>query len=276
MAEAPVRSFRIAGAQRKHTRPPKRPAGLPLLCQWGLGAADADGYGVESAAHVVWFFAYSAVVEPALLAFDPSVAPLRSASSVTLLVGGILSTIDVVRFRGGRRVADYLVSVPLCVQLVLLALSSSDSEYAQRVVGLRYVQLLRLVRLLRLQPPMCAMREVSLSSEGARGAWLVFVGWIMVVIHLMACSYLYVAHVADVSESWLAQDGRLLDSAPYGARYIAALYWATATATTVGFGDIAASTSAEQVVAIVNMVVGAGTFMLTVRCVFKLFEGGAA
>jgi hypothetical protein len=48
--------------------------------------------------------------------------------------------------------------------------------------------------------------------------------------------------------------------ASYHTRYITALYWAVTTMSTVGYGDISASTDAEKTFSVVAMLLGTSVF----------------
>lgn len=47
-------------------------------------------------------------------------------------------------------------------------------------------------------------------------------------------------------------------------QYLASLYWALQTLTTVGFGDISAGTTIEKIMAIIWMIFGIGFYSFTI------------
>ena len=59
-------------------------------------------------------------------------------------------------------------------------------------------------------------------------------------------------------ETWWEADG--LQQKAYEHRYIAGLYWAITTMTTVGYGDILPRSDAERVYATASMLLGATVF----------------
>jgi len=102
----------------------------------------------------------------------------------------------------------------------------------------------------------------------------------LLTAHMMACAWYFTAAIEDASPEWPPVDGDFKscldgseDDAPVtwltkagilcsdnGVKYMAAFYFATMTITTVGYGDIAADTTAEQAVASVMMFLGAVFF----------------
>ena len=92
--------------------------------------------------------------------------------------------------------------------------------------------------------------------------------------HMMACAWYFTAALEDSLPSWPPVNGEIQsclageeDDAPVtwltkagilcspnGVKYTAAFYFATMTITTVGYGDIAGDTTAEQAVASVRSV----------------------
>ena len=80
------------------------------------------------------------------------------------------------------------------------------------------------------------------------------------VAHIMSCGWGVVARLDDGlhHNSW-ASDYRL-DDAPLWDQYLAALYWALSTMTTVGYGDVVPITNAERFYALFGMVLGSGYY----------------
>ena len=61
-----------------------------------------------------------------------------------------------------------------------------------------------------------------------------------------------------VHETWWDYDG--LDQRAYWDRYIAGVYWAITTMTTVGYGDILPKSDVERLYATIIMLLGATVF----------------
>jgi hypothetical protein len=72
---------------------------------------------------------------------------------------------------------------------------------------------------------------------------------------------------------WLVVEfGDDYDSSPLGQRYLAAFYWSFTTMSTVGYGDITATTSMERMFAIVSMITGSFFFSVIMTHVMTELE----
>ena len=86
-----------------------------------------------------------------------------------------------------------------------------------------------------------------------------FVTVTAVLTNLMACVWFMLACFREhecVGDTWASGEGAALSDAPIFTQYIVSLYWATATMTAVGYGDVHASTRVEMVVSIATMLIG--------------------
>merc|ERR1711871_750114 len=73
--------------------------------------------------------------------------------------------------------------------------------------------------------------------------------------------------IEDGPKNWV--DNYLGDAhgKPHGEVYIVALYWAAMTMSTIGYGDVVATTTAERVVATFGMFIGSSIFAYIVGAV---------
>ena len=77
------------------------------------------------------------------------------------------------------------------------------------------------------------------------------------LMHWMACFWYVIGNSQGV-ESWLYVAN--LEDRSWGDKYVTALYWASTTMMTVGYGDVYAASSPERVFNIVSMLLGCGIF----------------
>jgi hyperpolarization activated cyclic nucleotide-gated potassium channel 1 len=79
----------------------------------------------------------------------------------------------------------------------------------------------------------------------------------------MGCFWFFVARIEGFTyDSWVVKRG-LLDKSK-GEQYLTSIYWAFTTAATVGYGDIAAYTKLEMVIAIFSLIAGVGFYSFTI------------
>jgi len=116
---------------------------------------------------------------------------------------------------------------------------------------------LRLLRVLRLVRGVTVLTRVLRDLRGIRDTN--GLGWVLAVAG------------AVISASAVAV--RFLE--PTITTWADAFWWATVTATTVGYGDISPETSAARAVAVVLMLVGIGTIGMLTASIATYFLGGA-
>jgi CRP-like cAMP-binding protein len=121
----------------------------------------------------------------------------------------------------------------------------------------KLLRLLRILKLLRLHQLNGyierIMQAVSVNSGLIRFLRSGF--WMLLVVHMTACMWYYVAVEDGLhAETWVARENVI--NAPTGTLYLASVYWSFSTITTVGYGDINASTDLEYGISIIAMLLG--------------------
>ena len=113
----------------------------------------------------------------------------------------------------------------------------------------------RLFKLVRVATAMRAFsrRHVGWSSR-LRLAYFGY--WLALTIHLVACGFV-----------WL---GGIPPGPDEPARYLDAVYWATTTLTTVGYGDVLPETAPQKLYAIVVMLMGVGLYAFLIGNIASL------
>ena len=161
--------------------------------------------------------------------------------------------------------SDALSNVPFFVQII--ASCVGESHKIARLT--RLLRMLRIFRLLSAQH--VTGMEILFMKLFTVTPMVIFLVQILssfvVLIHCCACMYVYVALAEDRANSWLSLVDDLSFDASDAQIYATALYFATATITTVGFGDIGAVNTAERIVVTFSMLIGALAFAYLVGAI---------
>jgi len=159
---------------------------------------------------------------------------------------------------------DLLAIIPF--DLILKASDLNLQMIRVARVGRLYklIKLTRLLRILKLikdkaklMKYLNKMLKVSLGFERLFFFFLVST----IVMHITTCLFVIIAAVQDeeYKSTWVESiDDKNKDTS--SALYITSLYWTTTTFTTVGYGDISATTNTEMLFCIVMMIVGVIAF----------------
>ena len=203
------------------------------------------------------------------------------------------SSIARVYVKSGAFACDATALLPLvaqCVSSIWLARVGAETAGAEAHVW-RLIRLFRLFHLARLGRASGGAIVGDAEALLARGTlfpplaiWLAQTAFEFVfVINTCACAFVYVAHVNGFENSWVrdalerdelasADAADADDAAGVADVYVCALYWAAATVSTVGYGDVAATNRAERIAAVAVMTAGSTWFASLVGRVAALVE----
>ena len=127
---------------------------------------------------------------------------------------------------------------------------------------MRILQLFKLLRLLKSSKHFKRMFDIINMNVGIVKMIMVAVS-VMFLVHLIGCFWFLQAKLSDFNpDTWVIRFG-FMDSES-SVQYLASVYWALQTLTTVGFGDINAYTVTEKITAIVWMISGIGFYSFTI------------
>eukprot|EP00899_Mesostigma_viride_P019512 jgi/Mesvir1/27562/Mv07312-RA.1 len=140
----------------------------------------------------------------------------------------------------------------------------------------KVLRLIRLVKLVQLRngSSLLARYQDSLIRVSRFISLLRQVCFLLFIGHLVGCLFYFFSTPAFRTQDeqdridaglltpWTVKEFGLggLDYAPLDDKYVASIYWAFTTMTTVGYGDISATTRTERIVAIAGMIIGGFVF----------------
>ena len=165
---------------------------------------------------------------------------------------------------------DLVACMPFSLFDSSMPSASSNVGYSSLLRLLRVPRLYRLFRISRLLKAIkqsgesgCLVRIqdfVSLKHSAMR--LITFFLTVLICVHLMSCFWYFTATLEMGPECWVYKLG--FQDQDSGTLYVASFYWAFTTLTTVGYGDIHATTSLERIVAVLWMMFGVCFFSFTI------------
>lgn len=144
---------------------------------------------------------------------------------------------------------DVIASIPLSIFI--------DGRFS----FFKLFRLLKLLRVFRLKRYMNVIEfHLGINVIYTR-LFKVFIG-VFFATHVVGCFW-YATFWIDLNEnSWVVRYD--LEDASLSSKYLASIYWAFSTLTTVGFGDISAATDLERAFATVCMVIGVSWYAFVI------------
>jgi len=140
---------------------------------------------------------------------------------------------------------------------------------------LKFIKIVRLLRVFKLLRVVKSMRILSKYESKSTMSYstkqlLSFFVMIIFLAHWGACAWhLSSTLVTAEVDNWVWNYGIQGESAE--TKYCTAFYWATMSITTIGYGDVVATTSTEQMFAILFMLIGGGVYAYVVGGICGIF-----
>jgi len=157
-----------------------------------------------------------------------------------------------------------------------LAVGDTDSTLGDAPQSLRIARItkiykmIRFVRLAKLTKAVRKMNSAHMKSalklQAAKSRLVYFVCTLAILVHLMSCIFISFTQFQndrnwlDIKVQALVDGGEEIAEDDYVAKYLISIYFVIQTITTVGYGDVNPSSSAERIYVIAVMLVGVITF----------------
>eukprot|EP01135_Chromosphaera_perkinsii_P004900 Nk52_evm5s304 gene=Nk52_evmTU5s304 len=231
-----------------------------------------------------FFIAFINCTQAILISFQASFAQDNVALFVTTYLFDFLFAMDIcLKFRtaykdkNGHIIADksmialrylkhtFWIDFASIIPLEFISLAGKSTSDQLRFLS--YLRLNRLIRVYRVGRLFSRIDD-TLGSNKALIRTAKFLIYIILLTHVSGCGYHMIAcpdNLDCATSTWL--EANSLDGSSVLSRYIASIYWATATTTSTGYGDIKPEGTLERVYAIVIMIIGLllyGTILATV------------
>mmetsp|Transcript_37721 Transcript_37721/g.27802 ORF Transcript_37721/g.27802 Transcript_37721/m.27802 type:complete len:162 (-) Transcript_37721:287-772(-) len=133
---------------------------------------------------------------------------------------------------------------------------------------LRILKLFKMLRLLNHNKSMKKLMDMIRLHSGIMRMITVIIS-VAFLVHIVGCVWFLAAKFEDFNpKTWVVRN-EYLDETPL-VQYLASIYWAFCTLTTVGFGDIHAETVPEMIIAICWMIFGVGFYSFTIGNLAKI------
>ena len=158
---------------------------------------------------------------------------------------------------------DFIACVPY--DLIAYYSNSEDVSKLKIMRGLRLLKLTNMVRILRAGRMFRRYEAENDVNYSALGIYK-FSFFILFLAHWMACIWYCITWLDEREVSWVTsyfdsmQSDGTTTTIPDGTLYLASLYWAVATLSTLGYGDVIPQTNAERMFSILCTFMGGAIY----------------
>ena len=123
-------------------------------------------------------------------------------------------------------------------------------------------RLFKLIRIFRKAPWFPAFKSFFQMNTGLIRL-ISFILSVLIIVHIVGCLWHFTAVLYNFDGTTWVVRNNLIDASNFSV-YVASIYWAFSTLTTVGYGDISAETDLERIVAIFWMLLGVAFYTFVI------------
>jgi len=163
----------------------------------------------------------------------------------------------------------FLIDIISILPFDLLGLLMNSDATSQLKV-LRIIRLFRLAKLLRVLRAgrMFQRWESRLAINYSTIALVKFIITTIAIAHWLACAFhAFMSFEEDPTGNWLDNYAFVGGTSSIRSKYFASLYWAVATLSTLGYGDVVPTTDGERIFCIICTMLGASVYAYMVGAV---------
>lgn len=166
-------------------------------------------------------------------------------------------------------VIDFISAIPVDEIIRYTEAGGGQNSLYRTSKFLKIFKLLRLLKLFRVlrMNRILSRLEAQLAIKYGLLKCVKFSMFVLFAAHILACLFVYIANFGpDPDHTWMTNfcqtgfEGKCLVDETIYDQYVASMYWAITTMSTIGYGDIVPQTSSERLVALVCMCIGASIF----------------
>lgn len=161
---------------------------------------------------------------------------------------------------------DAVSTVPFDFLVESVGSSLRSLKLIRTVKLVKLLRLVRLSKLLRMNAQWASELDISVDTVRL----LKLLAPVLMIAHYVGCFWYYISANHDATKRVWWRNVHLDDPDSVFSKYIASVYWAIVTMTTVGFGDVKATNSEEQAFSIFVFIGGTTLFGYVVGTVIEV------